>query len=303
MTTIGCTKCHKKFTTNYNLKRHQNTCNFGSKSKKQIRFKCKYCKGYFTRKDSLSAHIKKQRCKEYKKEKLIINGNKNRQTNDKRKIEINGNENINQQISIRLGNNSSQTSNIIKNSPINVVNLIVFGKDGIQNITSNELFEMLSSNNNCYESLISMVNFNPNKPQHHNVYYNDLKSSYGVVYENNKWVTKKIDEIVNLLLDAKTEDLNDIIGEYGDFLNKKSRQKIKETIENADYSKPDCRKKLISYLKPILFNNKDMIIKTRKKNEMIQKIDNGIDDDNDDFVNIDELPKVKKTKKSPNKKT
>ncbi|XWV26673.1 hypothetical protein QJ857_gp0387 [Tupanvirus soda lake] len=61
-----------------------------------------------------------------------------------------------------------------------------------------------------------------------------------------------------------------------DFLNKKTRNKIKQTIENFDYSKPGARKKIRSYLKPILYNHKDMIIKTRKltkeqEEELIRK--------------------------------
>ena len=49
-----------------------------------------------------------------------------------------------------------------------------------------------------------------------------------------------------------------------DFLNKKTREKIKDTIEHMDYRKPGTRKKLKSYLKPILYNHRDLIIKTRK---------------------------------------
>lgn len=68
-----------------------------------------------------------------------------------------------------------------------------------------------------------------------------------------------------------------------DFLNEKTQTRIRRAIENADYSQPDARKKLISYIKPILYNNKEMIIKTRKN----AGLDDPEDDDNDDADNDD----------------
>jgi hypothetical protein len=56
-----CSTCHKNFATNYNLRRHKNTCNV-NKNISTI-FKCKYCKRPFTRKDSVTKHINKGRCK------------------------------------------------------------------------------------------------------------------------------------------------------------------------------------------------------------------------------------------------
>lgn len=252
-----CKKCSKTFDHKSHFDRHKNrktSCiENSSKSAKQISHKCKKCKKNFSRKDSLTRHLKI--CKENVNNKNIIGDVNNSKINT-----INGNN-----------------SNMLIKSPISI-NLIVFTKDGIENITPKELSKMFKSNNNLYESMISLVNFNPNKPQHHNVYYPDIKSSYGVVYENNKWVTKKIDEILNLLLDAKTEDFNEIINEMGDFLNEKTRDKIKDTIKNVDYTKPNYRKKLIAYLKPILYNNKDMIIKTRKMTETFNTYTDDIDE-------------------------
>lgn len=58
-----------------------------------------------------------------------------------------------------------------------------------------------------------------------------------------------------------------------DFLNKKTREKIEETIKHMDYSKPNARKKLKSYLKPILYNHKNMIIKNKKINKGTRRRD------------------------------
>ena len=71
------------------------------------------------------------------------------------------------------------------------------------------------------------VNFDPNKPHHHNVYYPDIKSTYGEVFEDQQWTKKKINEILNTLIDAKREDLNNILNEISEFINKKTRNKMK----------------------------------------------------------------------------
>jgi hypothetical protein len=173
---------------------------------------------------------------------------------------VKGNKNI-----VVVGNKNN--TNI--NSPINIINLNFFGKDGIDSLNFNDFVDIVKSDRNLYEAMLTAINFDPKKPQHHNVYYPDMKASFGKVYENRKWVDKKINEIINIILDTKTDDLNLILDKLGDTLSKKIRQNIITTIENADYSKPNCRRKLISYIKPILYNNKDIVIRTKKILEKI----------------------------------
>jgi uncharacterized C2H2 Zn-finger protein len=236
MVQYKCTKCNKIFKKIDDYKKHKNRktkCKNGSKNNKEVIHKCEKCKKTYSRKDSLTRHLK------------ICKGNINIK-NCKNVAAVIGNKNM----------------TLIK-SPINI-NLIVFTKDGVKNISPKDLADILKSDKNIIENMISKVNLNPDKPEHHNIFYSDMKSSYGEVYENKKWVKKKIDEIINTLVDSKIEDLNEILNDMNDFLNKKTRNKIKESIEKVDYSKPGARKKLISYLKPILYNHKDMIIKTRK---------------------------------------
>ena len=250
-----CKKCNKKFTMKHNLTRHLNNCNKGgSKTNKKHLYNCSKCGTGFTRKDALTRHINKKTCIKNKKQcNNKINGNNNKQKN------VINNKNVKNNKNVTVGNNN----NMLVNSPV-MINLVLFTKDGIENISRKELAKILTSNKNLFESIISSVNLNPDKPQHHNVYYGDIKSSYGEVYEKNKWVKMKIDEILDSLIEAKIDDLNLILNDMQDILNKKTRNKIREAIENADYTKPGTRKKLKSYLKPILYNHKDIIIKTRK---------------------------------------
>jgi DNA-directed RNA polymerase subunit RPC12/RpoP len=240
-----CKKCKKEFNNKSNFNRHLNRiidCKTGSKTSKKMTYSCNKCGREFNRKDSMKRH--NYNCK-VNINKIKIQGNKNKTITGKKVNLI----------------NKSNNSKIIN---IDKIVLINFAEDGTSNISKDELLKLLGAKNNYVENLISVVNLNPNKPQHHNIYYGDTKSSYGEVYEDNKWVRKKIDEILEILIEAKISDLNEILNDMSDFLNENTREKIKKAAENVDYKKPGARKKLKTYLKPILYNNKDIIIKTRK---------------------------------------
>ena len=229
-----CNKCNTSFRGSYDLSRHQNRltdCVTGSKtSKKIIFYACDGCKQKYPRKDSLDRHAKTCTVK--------INKNKrNKISNNKTNIDINS---------------------------FNSINLFVFGEDGYDNLLANEITKILYCDGDLLTCLVEIVNCNPNKPNHHNIYYNDIKSAYGEIFEKNKkWNKKKIDDILEILIDAKIKDLNDLLNNFNHF-NKKSRNKIKETITHFDASHTNARKNLKSYLKLLLYNNKDMIKITRK---------------------------------------
>ena len=263
MVEYQCEKCSQYFNRKFLYDQHckrKTSCVYkgskGSKSQKVDINKCKKCNKTFSRKDSLNRHMPICKVKVDKivnKKATISDGKKNTIINGKDIISIPGNNNV-----------------AFNKNNINI-NLVVFAKDGIENISLKDLKKMLKSDTGLVEGIISNVNLNPNKPQHHNIYYGDIKSTYGEVYENKKWVRKKINEILNTLVKAKIEDLNEILNDMNDFLNEKTRNKIKNAIENYDSKETHDtdkklyeRKKLLSYLKPLIYNHKDMIIKTRK---------------------------------------
>ena len=250
MVNYKCSKCGRVFDRKIGLERHlarktQCTKFSGSKTNKKVFDpKCKGCGKSYSRKDSLNRHMKI--CKG-NINKNITKGNKNSKIINNN---VTGNEN-------NINNIETQNNKININNPVinPTINLIFFGKDGIDSLTSDDFIKILKSHDNPYESIIKIINFDPNKPNHHNVYYPDMKATYGKVYENKKWVDKKINEIINSILDSKTDDLHEILKKFDGILSKKIRQNIIKTIKDVDYSNPNCRKKLISYIKPILYYN------------------------------------------------
>jgi len=55
---------------------------------------------------------------------------------------------------------------------------------------------------------------------------------------------KKINEILNTLIDAKREDLNNILTDMSELFNEETINKIKRVLTNTHYTKLDYRKKI-----------------------------------------------------------
>lgn len=255
MTYYTCERCQIKFEHKGNFDRHLNRkykCKkktYNSKTSKKIYNKCTHCEKNFSRKDSLNRHLKT--CKEKIKN---ISNSKIKKSNKGVKNKGDGNKII----------NNSNNKTIKKTYINNPIILVAFCKDGVKCIDPDTFDKLMKSKNNMIETLIKDTNLNPKKPEHHNVYYGDLKSSYGEIYENNKWIKMKINEILDTLIETKVSNLNNYLDKMKNYLNEETRNKIRETIESMDYTKPDAIKRLRTYLKPLLYNSKDMIMKTRK---------------------------------------
>ena len=223
MTVFVCKTCSKQFDHNASYQRHINRktkCKkspSGSKTSKKINNKCTHCKKTFSRKDSLTRHLKT--CKKIT-QSVFVNGDNNK---------------------INYAVNSKNCNNTY------IINLIIpsdFTKDGIENISAHDLAHMLKSEKPLMRSMIECVNFNPNKPQHHNVYYPNLSKSYGLIYKNRKWMRKEIKEIMNCLIDAKIGDLKKILDEMSSCLSVEACGKIQLALGKSDFSQHSKQKRL-----------------------------------------------------------
>lgn len=265
MTEIKC-KCGMSFANKQNLTRHMSSgsCkkNKNSKTNKKM-FKCSNpkCKSDFTRADSLKRHMKT--CKyNTKKCKASIKGDNNNKntfntTND--------------------GNIKNYNNSIVnkRGGTINI-NLVIFGKDGAESLITPKLIKILNSKGNLFESALKVVNFDPESPEHHNVYCDDLKSGNGHVYGENGWSSKRMEEILEKILDSKTSDFDKLCDLFGDHLSEKTINRIRNAIsevrgfdaEGKIYPSGD-RKKLKAYIKNILYDNRDIVKETRNKTKKI----------------------------------
>jgi len=255
-----CKKCDKHFDRKFLYDQHKNRktdCsnkyNSGSKSSKKIDYVCKKCKRNFSRKDLLTRHSKNCKSNTNKNK-----GNNNANLNGKKNINgeknINGNENI--------FNKNSKNSKITVNKDNNV-NVILLNYPPDKYSFASDIGSILKSDKNLIMEIIKKTNINKDRPEHHNIYYPDHKKSVGEIYKNNRWNFKKIDEIINTMIENNTDCLKTYLNDLGLSLDKDINHKITKACQ--EFYNVDARKKLASYIKMLLFDNRKMIKKTKSK--------------------------------------
>jgi hypothetical protein len=255
MTTFECIYCSEEFARNYDMLRHIRTsCPKAPKTKQKKQYECPNpgCEYTTPRPDNLDRHL--DTCSHQ------IN---NTVTNTDVMTTNNGSNNK-QNIDGDHNNQNNASNNKICN---NNINLIVFTRDGINDMLASDLFNVISSKKSPIERIIEVVNFNPNKPEHHNIYWSDKKSGFGKVYEDDGWNDIRVTDMINRLLSAKLIDLNSILEMYGDMLSETAKAKIKKSIEDIRGGSigQNTRKLISEYVRAIIYNNRKMVKKTRKK--------------------------------------
>lgn len=250
MDELMCNKCKKKFSKKQNYLRHinrLNDCVSGSKTKRKLNYhSCEKCKKKFNRKDSLRRHLKI--CK-YNKTKNKIKGDNNNNNV--------GNKNIN----INIDN--SPNSNVTVNKENINVNIILLNYPPDKYTLAEDIGKILADDKDFIIKIVERTNVNKDKPEHHNIYYPDIKSAYGEMYKNNRWNTMRINEILHTILECNTDALKQFLNELGDIMNEKTKNNIMRTVE--DFYNTDRRQKMMSYIKCLLYDNREMIRNTRKK--------------------------------------
>ena len=157
--------------------------------------KCLYCETVFTRNTNLQRHLK-SRCKskiyygelEKLKEKLDLIA---------KEKDLIAKEN---EILKKIKNNTKITNNKINNGTINnnsnnvnIVQLVQFGNENIDNIDIKEAFNTYinSTGGNIASNILKLTNFNKKYPENHNIYITDLSREYVKIYNGTKFITKK----------------------------------------------------------------------------------------------------------------
>jgi hypothetical protein len=250
--------CGQPFYSKYNLDRHKKSkrCK-KNKNKNKKTIPCEYCNKLFSRKDTLKDHLDKDRCK----------GKKNNINN-----EVNGNDNELNYNNVVDSPNTNFTINKYGDNNHNNINIFLL------NYPPNFLFiyenikEILSSDEDLNLAIIKCTNINKNKPEHHNIFYQDKKSASGEIYKNNIWNTENINEITNLVLEANHIFLITIYNNIGPFLIKETNEKLLNAIKG--YTDPKYRKYTKNKIKYLLYDNRNLIAATKNLIDESQKFKN-----------------------------
>lgn len=181
-------------------------------------------------------------------------------------------------------------ANNADNETIKKYDIVSFGSEKIEEIYGKEELETKFPTKIFFEkyifavfTLTNTMNLNPDTPKYHNVIITDLRSKYGQIYKNNKWIKVKIDEITRSIVENRRNDLKYLYKylKNSEKINKKLKFKLKKLIQKLDVDMDDEslnnkeNKKYINCfmenLKNLIYENREMLLKTKKIANMINK--------------------------------
>ena len=282
-----CEKCDKEFKKNCQLQNHLNRkfpCitiegiinKYLNKIKKidndieeitkisiETNKECNFCNKTFSSKHNLIRHIEKS-CLSKKE---MIN-KRDKLNNDKDKLI---NENITEKLTNKINELQNSiddlknkdiitTQNITNNIQNNlIVNINSFGKETLNHITLQDYKKYFNSFFKGFLNFIEKVHFDENAPENHNLCITNIKSKYIHVYENNDWILKEKNDIID---DLVTNKFNLLTNKYEELeeakqLNNKTINNFEEFQQN--YENKDAQKNTKKDVSLMVYNNKEKV--------------------------------------------
>jgi hypothetical protein len=127
----------------------------------------------------------------------------------------------------KVGDTNSHNMTNSHNTQININN---FGKEDTSHITPKYLTNLLKfSANGAIPQLAKEIHFNDKYPENRNIKITNKKFPYVSVYEDNRWMYKKKDEVLEDIVETNFEILDEHFEDFGyDDLNKRQQDRYKD---------------------------------------------------------------------------
>ena len=170
--------------------------------------------------------------------------------------------------------NSGSTNIKQENSNNNLfvsVKLNAYDKTDYSHITDQDYLECIRRGNMGIPDLIRKLHFNPDKPENHNIYINNIKSNYIKLFNGVKWDHRLQYETINMMVQDNANIIEDKIEEWYDTNHEFAKAKYKEILDkyprflNRLTDSKYVGKKVEEEVKLVLFNFKEMIIQNNKR--------------------------------------
>ena len=245
-----CEICNKVFQNNFTLNRHKkrkNPCSSNDKFINDNSLKCQACKKEFSSKRTLINHVRNS-CK-------MINAYNPEIINN---IVNNNTQNINQ--------------NIVNNVNMNQIKLIKFGEEDLSFIKDDVYTKILNAGFKSVPNLIEQIHFNPHNPDNQNIYISNMKNSFVLVYDGEKWEVKDRDDVIEELMYSKTDHLLEKFDDLIEELPDNAIKKFQRFIDKKDDDK--VVEKIKKDIKMILYNNRQLPMNIRKEFDLLKNIKN-----------------------------
>ena len=247
---------------------------------------CPYCKTIYSKNSNLNRHIRSCKIKEKEsneeKEQIFKNLLKEmkEQKTELNLIRVqndtilqenlllkNAIKKINTKKNINNGTINSNSNNInnktIDNSNTINIQLVAYGKEDYDKLTEKEYKIIINKGFKSVQEMVKSLHFNKNRPENHNIYISNIRDNYVMIYEGNKWELRNRKETIEELYIAKKDIL---VEKFDEMLNKLPEYAIDKFERFINDEQEDKIKEgILEELKLILYNNKNIPLKTKEK--------------------------------------
>ena len=251
---------------------------------------CKFCEKYFSRKGNLQRHInsscinKKEienKLEELCYDKINIEKKYNKENINKLYNEINIQKNeidllkktletlINKQCNNNVTIQQIINNNNVTNNNNLFVNLNSFGKENISHITEKDYNKYLTGFFPGFIKFIEKIHFDDKMPENHNIFVTNLKSKYMYIYDEDKWISKEKDDIIDNII---RKNYNLLDGKCEEYENKEINENIINKFRQfqKNYIDEESQKNTKKDVLLLLYNNRDKVEKVKKNHNLIE---------------------------------
>lgn len=264
-----CEKCNKTFGKKYNYDKHlqrkfpcklvlpqNNSENEEVASEEDKTFPCPTCGKDFTRRDNMLRHKKNGLCRMLGDlcDKMDAQTQKISELEEKLK---------NPQPSQHITNNINNLT----------INMVSFGNEDFSKLSRPELVKIINSKYGAIRNYVETTHINDRLPEQQNVLISNLRSSECQVVENNRWVTKDVNEVIDEIIANGVNNIEKYLEEHDIHISQEKMDKLTDLLnkmQNRDYDDDDFVKRMKLEIKRLLYDNRKRIkTKSRYKIEML----------------------------------
>jgi hypothetical protein len=214
---------------------------------------CKYCNKSYSRKDALNRHIFKfckkiniinniddDKIKEIHNDITEIKQKMTKLEEENIKLkEENLNFKLEQKKSIvskrKCKTNINNQTNIQNQTNI-IINTVNFGHEDLNKLTESEILGSLKSLTRSFNNFVKIIHLNDRIPEFSNILINNLRSDYGSIYDDGKFISKNKYQIITDLITTRVSDIEMYANKYRT-LKKISNKEYGFLIDKIDFLK------------------------------------------------------------------
>lgn len=282
----ACNKCNKQFRSKTHLETHLNKKFPCVKDKeneniefiKQKNYECKYCFKLFSRSDTLKKHVDGYcTVKKNKDSHNIINTDEltNQQIVKELLEEMKNNSIVT--IGSTINNNNNNSNNNINNNNINNNNnsnnnitLVPFGSENFDTIITDEFCKKtMERGMNAITVFTEYAHLNANHPEFHNCYVSNMRDNHAIIYNNGLWCLVNANDAIKAITDKESKYLENKYDKLKKTMTPNAIKQFDRYLKAKDTDALD--KRYNKDLKLMFYNNKNIVITTRKTVEYYQK--------------------------------